>query len=89
MGIDNDLLWSKIYDVIIKSLLAVDGCVQQQLRKSNSKNNCFELFGFDVMIDSDLKPWLVEVNLSPSLSCDSPLDMTIKANLVTDTFNMV
>ena len=28
MGIDNDLLWSKIYDVIIKSLLAVDGLVQ-------------------------------------------------------------
>ena len=51
MGIDNDLLWSKIYDVIIKSLLSVDGYVQQQLKKSNSKNNCFELLGFDVMID--------------------------------------
>ena len=47
------------------------------------------MFGFDILLDSDLKPWLVEVNLSPSLSCDSPLDMTIKANLVTDTFNMV
>lgn len=41
------------------------------------------------MLDSDLKPWLVEVNLSPSLSCDSPLDMTIKSNLIADTFNMV
>lgn len=36
-----------------------------------------------------MKPWLVEVNLSPSLACDSPLDMTIKGNLVTDTFNMI
>ena len=40
------------------------------------------------MLDSDLKPWLVEVNLSPSLSPDSPLDMTIKTNLLTDTYNL-
>jgi hypothetical protein len=53
------------------------------------RQNCYEIFGFDILLDSDLKPWLVEVNLSPSLSADSPLDMTIKANLCTDTFNMV
>ena len=40
------------------------------------------------MLDSDLKPWLIEVNLSPSLSPDSPLDHTIKTNLLTDTFNL-
>ena len=28
MGVDMELLWSKIYDVILKSLLAVDGAVQ-------------------------------------------------------------
>lgn len=27
MGIDNDLLWSKIYDVILKGLIAIDGPV--------------------------------------------------------------
>ena len=53
------------------------------------RQNCFEVFGFDILLDSDLKPWLVEVNLSPSLSSDSPLDHSIKANLLTDTFNMV
>ena len=42
------------------------------------RNNCFEIFGFDILIDSDLKPWLIEVNLSPSLSTDSPLDHEIK-----------
>jgi len=41
------------------------------------------------LIDSDLKPWLLEVNLSPSLACDSPLDMNIKSNLVTDSFNLM
>ena len=53
------------------------------------RSNCFEVFGFDILLDSDLKPWLVEVNLSPSLSSDSPLDHTIKGNLLTDTFNMI
>jgi hypothetical protein len=52
------------------------------------RQNCFEVFGFDILLDSDLKPWLLEVNLSPSLSCDSPLDHKIKCSLLTDTFNL-
>lgn len=51
-------------------------------------SNCFELLGFDVLIDSDLKPWLLEVNLSPSLACDSPLDFHLKSNLVAETLNL-
>ena len=34
-------------------------------------------------------PWLLEVNLSPSLAFDTPLDLKIKANLVKDTFNLI
>ena len=75
-----DLFWSKVYDVIIKSFLSVDSHVAAALKKiPNYKNNCFELLGFDILIDADLKPWLLEVNLSPSLSTDSPLDMRIKS----------
>ena len=88
MGVDMELLWSKIYDVIIKSLLSIDGAVQSQLKKMNTRGNCFELLGFDVLIDSDLKPWLLEVNLSPSLACDSPLDLKIKHGLFVDTINL-
>lgn len=88
MGVDMELLWSKIYDVLIKSLLAVDGAIQSQLKKMNTRGNCFELLGFDVLIDSDLKPWLLEVNLSPSLACDSPLDLKIKHGLFVDTINL-
>ena len=52
------------------------------------KNNCFELLGYDVLIDQDLKPWLMEVNLSPSLATESPLDLKIKSQLFIDTMNL-
>jgi hypothetical protein len=53
------------------------------------RTNCYELFGFDVLIDSDLKPWLLEVNISPSMATDAPLDLNIKSTLAVDTFNLI
>lgn len=89
VGINMNLLWSRIHDVIIKTVaLGEHYIIQAQKKNQQHRNNCFEVFGFDILLDSDLKPWLLEVNLSPSLSTDSPLDHAIKANLLADTFNM-
>ena len=44
----------------------------------------FELFGFDILLDEALKPWLIEVNVACSLASSSPLDKRIKDMLVTD-----
>jgi len=52
-------------------------------------NNCFEILGFDILIDSTYKPWLLEVNLCPSLATDSPLDLKIKSSLLADTFTII
>lgn len=49
----------------------------------------FELYGFDVLIDHVFKPWLLEVNVFPSLSSTSPLDKQIKQHLMTDVFHMI
>jgi hypothetical protein len=75
-----NLFWSRIYDVIIKSFLSVEGILFNATKKTCTHNsNCFELYGFDILIDSDFKPWLVEVNLSPSLQTEGILDMQIKS----------
>lgn len=42
-----------------------------------------------MLIDADLKPWLLEVNLSPSLGCDSTLDLRIKSALLSDLLTLV
>lgn len=57
----------------------------------NTITNVFvtELFGFDILIDKTLKPWLLEVNLSPSLNCDSPLDVRLKSAMLSDLLSLV
>ena len=47
---------------------------------------CFQILGFDVMIDSKLKPWLIEINQSPSFATDSAFDFRLKKKLMEDTF---
>ena len=90
IGIDMNLFWGRIYDVIIKSILSGENHIYNAVKKTCiHRTNCFELFGYDILIDSDLKPWLVEINLSPSLACESPIDLQIKSNLLADIFTMV
>ena len=50
---------------------------------------CFELFGFDILIDYQHEPWLLEVNQSPSFATETDLDKDIKTNLIKDTFKIL
>ena len=52
------------------------------------KYSVHELFGFDVILDENLKPWIVEVNISPSLHSNSPLDVSIKGQMISDLLNL-
>lgn len=90
LEINGDELFGKVHDLIIKVCISVESHVLHSInRLSDHRNNCFELFGFDVLIDANLKPWLMEVNVSPSLSSSSPLDARIKTTLMSDIFNLV
>jgi len=75
---------------MVKALISVEPHVINTMsRFTKHKNVCFELFGFDILLDSKLKPWLLEVNISPSLSSSSPLDKKIKTVLICDTVNLI
>ncbi|XP_060790622.1 tubulin polyglutamylase TTLL5 isoform X6 [Neoarius graeffei] len=89
-GKDTALLMRQIEDLIIKAVLSAELQIATACKMFvPHRNNCFELYGFDVLIDSNLKPWLLEVNLSPSLACDTPLDLKIKASMISDMFSLV
>ncbi len=54
----------------------------------NDGFSCFEILGYDVMLGDELRPWLIEVNHSPSFNIDSPLDLAIKEQLIQDTIQL-
>lgn len=39
----------------------------------NYKKYCFEIFGYDFIIDQQFKVWLIEVNTNPCIELSSPL----------------
>jgi D-alanine-D-alanine ligase-like ATP-grasp enzyme len=49
----------------------------------------FQILGFDVLIDSKFKPYLLEVNCSPSFRTDSQLDYVIKKAVIQDAMLML
>eukprot|EP00117_Sycon_ciliatum_P004145 scpid76188/ scgid2560/ Probable tubulin polyglutamylase TTLL9; Tubulin--tyrosine ligase-like protein 9 len=77
-----DTLYREIDNVLIRSLESVQKII------INDKH-CFEVYGFDIMIDANLKPWLIEVNASPSLTASSPSDHELKVGLLTDMLDII
>ncbi|XP_072766102.1 probable tubulin polyglutamylase TTLL2 [Anoplolepis gracilipes] len=76
------ILWQKISCLVTLTILS-------QAAGIPKSSNCFEFFGFDVLIDENLKPWLLEVNLSPALSNDCEVDSEVKKPLLHDLFDLL
>uniref|UniRef100_A0A674JQU9 Tubulin--tyrosine ligase-like protein 5 n=1 Tax=Terrapene triunguis TaxID=2587831 RepID=A0A674JQU9_9SAUR len=89
-GRDTTTLMANVEDLIIKTIISAELAIATACKTFlPHRGSCFELYGFDVLIDATLKPWLLEVNLSPSLACDAPLDLKIKASMISDMFTLV
>lgn len=54
-----------------------------------SDRHCFECYGYDIIIDQNLKPWLIEVNASPSLTSTTVNDRILKYKLINDIISVV
>jgi len=85
-----DILLNDLFDLIAKTVIAVQPTLSS-LNKSSfpAKTGGFELLGFDVMLDEALKPWIMEVNQSPSLSIDLPIDLKVKQKLIEETLRLM
>lgn len=77
-----ETLFADIDNIFVRSLLSVQNVI------INDKH-CFELYGYDILLDQNLKPWLIEVNASPSYSASSQEDFELKCRLLEDTLNVV
>ncbi|KAG5871717.1 hypothetical protein JTB14_008543 [Gonioctena quinquepunctata] len=88
-NVDTKALWKSLQQLVIKTIIACEPPITQLCDENmNNKYNCYELFGIDVLLDENLKAWLLEVNISPSLHSSSPLDSHVKGPLVQTLFDM-
>ncbi|XP_053703538.1 tubulin polyglutamylase ttll6 isoform X1 [Synchiropus splendidus] len=90
---DTDKMWTDIEDVIIKTLISAHPVLKHNYRtcfpNHTANSACFEILGFDVLLDHRLKPWLLEVNHSPSFTTDSQMDREVKDALLYDTLVLI
>ncbi|KAL0892348.1 hypothetical protein ABMA27_015486 [Loxostege sticticalis] len=76
------LVWQRIRALVTLTLLA-------QAAGTPPARNCFEFYGFDVLLDDSLKPWLIEVNLSPALGANCEADNTVKQPMLHELFDLL
>jgi tubulin polyglutamylase TTLL6/13 len=88
-GYNTDELWNRIKDMIIKTFISAQPVLSHHYKScqpdNHANNMCFEILGLDIMLDDTFKPYLLEVNYTPSFSTDTPLDKLIKKNVIKDS----
>ncbi|AIO02096.1 tubulin tyrosine ligase, putative [Leishmania panamensis] len=83
---------SECEDVVIKTFLSIEHSVVEEVTRNcadSSGRNCFELFGLDLMADTNLKVRLLEVNIMPSLATASSLDKAVKSRMLAHLLTLV
>ena len=74
IGINDNAIWESISSLIEQFLISLHPFLMFNFKAAFNKNastaKCFHILGFDILIDEDLKPWLLEINANPSLNID-------------------
>ncbi len=95
-GHDDVDLFDKVRDLVTLTSLSVRERMRTRTSQINAPTNgCYELMGFDCFINSELKPYILECNLSPDLKvCAAPEDggeveYQVKNQLVLDMVSLL
>ena len=63
----------------------------QSIRKklnAKERNHCFEIFGYDFIIDEEFKVWLIEINTNPCLEESSGLLEMLLPRMIDDALKL-
>ena len=87
-------VWRQLAELIVKTLDAAAPAMAEAARPAAAApaapaGACFQLYGFDVMLDGGGKPWLLEVNGDPGLRTESPIFLQINRPMLLDMLNLV
>lgn len=94
-GLNSTKLWNDIDDIIIKTIISVYPILKEKYEDllpehyHHNVSASFEILGFDILIDSTMKPFLLEVNRSPSFNIAGIVDERVKRTLIYDTFKIL
>ncbi|GAB1288236.1 Tubulin polyglutamylase TTLL7 [Apodemus speciosus] len=70
--------WSDISELVVKTLIP-----------PGSESVCFEVLGFDILLDRKLKPWLLEINRAPSFGTDQKIDYDVKRGVLLNALKLL
>ena len=71
-----------------KIQLIMQTCFHSILRRLHHRVGYFELLGFDFMVDTDFKIWLIEVNVNPALHTNCDVLADIIPNVVKSSISL-
>jgi len=76
-------IYTQIKEIIKITLKSVKDKINSNKNKFN-----FELFGYDFIVDSDFKVYLLEVNTNPGIDDSSPWIMKIIPRMIDDALRL-
>lgn len=83
-------MFDRMEDIIVKTIISAENTMFKAAHNCvKYRDSCFEVLGFDFLLDSYMNPWLLEVNTSPSFATDSKLDYELKSKVLTEVLNIV
>lgn len=90
-GINSTQLRQTIENAATSALIAGMCAIRKEHLKNikNHRKSSFEFVGVDILLDSNLTPYVLEINISPSMLGTSELDKKIKFEVGTDLYNIV